>query len=164
MLKNGLLRHVTSRHVTLDLFWYTIIGPPSVLRTYHGGICLAVNSLRFLFLIIFWRTLKTYVLLPQTFQPISHASSEYVLGTNIVSFFCVRFIGTISTIDGYLYWRKKSEVFLLGVNLILLIIPLEGFLSGVQLSFSFNLLYMNIYTPETLRFIWRRRRSRFFCL
>ena len=31
-------RHVTSRHVTLNLFWYTKTGPPSVLRTYHGGI------------------------------------------------------------------------------------------------------------------------------
>ena len=30
-------RHVTSRHVTLNLFWYTKTGPPSVLRTYHGG-------------------------------------------------------------------------------------------------------------------------------
>ena len=39
------------------------------------------------------------------------------------------------------------------------------FLYGVQLSFSFNLLYMNIYTPEILSFIWRWRwRSRFFCL
>ena len=36
------------------------------------------------------------------------------------------------------------------------------FLYGVQLSFSFNLLYMNIYTPEIRSFIWRRRRSQFF--
>ena len=44
-----------------------------------------------------------------------------------------------------------------------LFIPQGGkgtFLYGVQLSFSFNLLYMNIYTPEIRSFIWRRWRWR----
>ena len=30
---------------------------------------------------------------------------------------------------------------------------MEGFLYGVYLSFSLYLVYMNIYTPETLRLI-----------
>merc|ERR1712243_108322 len=36
-------RHVTSRQVTLNLFWYTNTGPPSVLRTFHGGIYLGTR-------------------------------------------------------------------------------------------------------------------------
>ena len=36
MLKSGSLRHVTSRHMTLDLFGETKRGPPVVLRTIMG--------------------------------------------------------------------------------------------------------------------------------
>ena len=43
LLRHVTSRHVTSRHVTLNLFWYTKTGPPSVLRTYHGGILVYEN-------------------------------------------------------------------------------------------------------------------------
>ena len=40
--------------------------------------------------------------------------------------------------------------------------PQWGFLLRVQLSISFNLLYMNIYTPESWRLIWWWRPNRVF--